>query len=159
MLLGDFMKKYLFPIISSLILGYILATLLFKQYEYDTDIKTVFNNGVKVYFLQQGVYSSVDSMKENMSSFNYYIYSFENDKYYTYIGITKNNDNLTKLKGYYESKGYSIYVKEVDINNNAFITILEQYDNLLATTDSEDTINAIMMQALAKYEELITNAG
>jgi hypothetical protein len=50
-------------------------------------------------------------------------------------------------------------VKEVDINNNAFITILEQYDNLLATTDSEDTINAIMMQALAKYVELIKNAS
>lgn len=104
MLLGDFMKKYLFPVMSSLIIGYILATLLFKQYQYDANIKTVFNNGVTVYFLQQGVYSSVDSMKENMSSFNYYIYSFENDKYYTYIGITKNTDNLTKLKGYYEGK-------------------------------------------------------
>ncbi len=153
------MKKYLFPIISSLVIGYILANLLFKQYEYDKNIKTVFNNGVTVYFLQQGVYSSVDSMKENMGSFNYYIYSFENDKYYSYVGITKSKDNLTKLKGYYESKGYTIYVKEINVNNNSFITILEQYDNLLATTDNEDTINAIMMQALSKYEELITNAS
>jgi hypothetical protein len=151
------MKKYLFPVISSLIIGYVLATMLFKQYEYDANVKTVFNNGVTVYFLQQGVYSSLDNMKESMKSFNYYIYSFENDKYYTYIGVTKNKENLTKLKGYYEKKGYTIYVKEIDVNNTNFITILEQYDNLLATTDNEDTINAIMMQALSKYEELVKN--
>ena len=130
---------------------------LFKQYDYDDNIKTVFSSDTKVYLIQQGVYSSLESMKENMIGFNYYIYSYENDKYYTYIAITKSLENLEKLKGYYKSLGYSIYVKEIDINSSDYINILDQYDNLLSTTDKKETIDAIMMQVLSKYEEMNMN--
>lgn len=151
------MKKYITSILTATVIGYLLAYFMFKQYDYDSNIQTVFTNGTKVYLIQQGVYSSLDSMKENMISFNYYIYTYDDNKYYTYIAITKNLENLEKLKGYYKSLGYSIYVKEIDINISEYINVLEQYDNLLATTDSKETIDAIMMQALSKYEELNIN--
>ena len=86
---GDKMKKYIVTILGSIVVGYFLASFLFKQYDYDDNIKTVFSSDTKVYLIQQGVYSSLESMKENMIGFNYYIYSYENDKYYTYIAITK----------------------------------------------------------------------
>lgn len=158
-IIGDYMKKYLLSIISSMIIGYFMASYLFKQYNYDTKITSVFNNSDVVFLIQQGVYTSIDSMKENMTSFSYYIYNLENDKYYAFIGITKNQDNLTKLEDFYKSKGYSIISKQVDISNKEYINILDQYDNLLSTTDNGDTINAIMMQALTKYEEMVINGG
>ena len=154
---GDKMKKYIVTILGSIVVGYFLASFLFKQYDYDDNIKTVFSSDTKVYLIQQGVYSSLESMKENMIGFNYYIYSYENYKYYTYIAITKSLENLEKLKGYYKSLGYSIYVKEIDINSSDYINILDQYDNLLSTTDKKETIDAIMMQVLSKYEEMNMN--
>ena len=154
---GDKMKKYIVTILGSIVVGYFLASFLFKQYDYDDNIKTVFSSDTKVYLIQQGVCSSLESMKENMIGFNYYIYSYENDKYYTYIAITKSLENLEKLKGYYKSLGYSIYVKEIDINSSDYINILDQYDNLLSTTDKKETIDAIMMQVLSKYEEMNMN--
>ena len=154
---GDYMKRYITTILSSIVIGYLLASFLFKQYDYDSNIKTVFSSDTKVYLIQQGVYSNLESMKENMISFNHYIYSYENNKYYTYIAITKSIENLEKLKGYYSDLGYSIYVKEIDINSSDYINILDQYDNLLSTTDKKETIDAIMMQVLSKYEEMNIN--
>lgn len=136
-----------------------MASYLFKQYKYDAKITSVFNNNEVVYLIQQGVYTTLDSMKENMTSFSYYIYSKENDKYYSYIGITKSDNILNKLEEFYKNKGYSILSKQISINNKEYINILEQYDNLLATTTNEDTINAIMMQALTKYEEMVKNGS
>lgn len=153
------MKKNILIIICSVLVGCFLSNVLFKEYDYTSKIKTVFTSGDKVYFLQQGVYSSLDTMKENMMSFKYYIYSYENDKYYTYIGITGLEDNLTKLKGYYKEKGYDIYVKELNVNNNEFLDLLNKYDNLLSSTNDNDAIDAIMMQLLGTYEEMIINAS
>ena len=79
------------------------------------------------------------------------------DKYYTYIGITKNKENCDKLKGFFEKMGYITYIKEFNVDSEAFIEVLNQYDNLLLQTDDEKTIKAICIQVLGKYEELILN--
>lgn len=147
------MKK-LFPVVSAIIIGICLAKFMFNQYTYEAKISTVFNNGTKVYFLQQGVYSSYESMQTSLTKFNYYIYSLNEDKYYVYVAITKSQENLEKLKEYYKSLGYSIYVKELNINNNDFLNILEQYDILLNKTTEISVIDAIVTQTLTKYEEL-----
>lgn len=147
------MKK-LFPVIAAIIIGLCLAKFMFNQYTYGANIDTVFNNGTKVYFLQQGVYSSYESMQTSLSSFTYYIYSLNEDKYYVYVALTKSEENLQKLKDYYNSLGYSIYVKELSVNNSEFLNLLEQYDTLLNKTTEKSVIEAIIVQALAKYEEL-----
>ena len=152
-------KKTFIVVICSILIGLFLSNLLFKEYEYDVKLSTVFSSSNKVYFLQQGVYSSFDSMKENMISFSYYIYTYENDKYYTFIGVTKDMENLEKLKGYYKSLDYDIYVKEVNVRNSEYLELLDEYDILLKAVDSKDAIDAIMMQLLGKYEEMIINVG
>lgn len=147
------MRK-IFPIIAAVIIGVCLAKFMFNQYNYNSPLSTVFNNGTKVYFIQQGVYSNYESMQTSLASFSYYIYTLENDKYYVYVAITKSKENLEKLKGYYSNLGYSIYVKELSVNNTEFLNLLEQYDTLLLKSTENSVIEAITIQTLTKYEEL-----
>jgi hypothetical protein len=146
------MKNYLVPVILSLVIGFLSSKFMFNQYDYKTSIKGVFNAGEKVFFLQQGVYSSVDGMKDNMSKFKSYIYSFDNDKYYTYVGITKKMENADKLKGYFKDLGYDIYVKEIYLDNSEFLIVLNNYDNLLLNTNEKEIIEAINKEILNEYQ-------
>lgn len=128
---------------------------MLNQYD-DLNIFPVSFGYDTLYFLQQGVYSNEDVMKENMSSFNYYIYDIEDDGYHTYVGITKSHDNALKVKEHFKEKGYDIYVKENTISNVDFVSIVNQYD-LLLTDASGDVIDSICNQVLSSYEELVIN--
>ena len=75
--------------------------------------------------------------------------------YYTYIGISNNRDNALKIQKYYKSIGYDTYIKEKMTDNKSFITVLKQYDQLLSSTNDDNTIKVICNQILAKYEELV----
>ena len=147
--------KNIFPVVLCILVGFFMGTFMFKQYKLDTD--TVSLTGENLYFLQTGVYSSEEDMKKNMSNTSYYIYTKENNMYYSYIGITKNKKNLDKLKGYYKQEGYDIYVREIFVSDISFLTVLEQYDNLLLETTDTKIIKSIENQVLSKYEELIIN--
>lgn len=147
--------KNIFPVVLCILVGFFMGTFMFKQYKLDTD--TVSLTGENLYFLQTGVYSSEEDMKKNMSNTFYYIYTKENNMYYSYIGITKNKKNLDKLKGYYKQEGYDIYVREIFVSDISFLTVLEQYDNLLLETTDTKIIKSIENQVLSKYEELIIN--
>ncbi len=132
-----------------------MGMFLIKQYDGINLTNTVFNSKDKIYFIQQGVYSSEENMKNNVTDKFNYIYEVIDNKYYVYIAITEDPDSLKKIKDYFTSLGYSIYVKEYNIDNEAFMAILKQYDSLLKATDDKDTIKAICSQVLAKYEELV----
>jgi len=153
--IGDRMRKYLVPVTMAMVLGIFMGIFLIKQYDGISITHTVFDNKEKIYFIQQGVYSSEESMKSNVAEQLNYIYEIIGDKYYVYIAITQDQDALNKIKDYFATLGYSIYVKEYAIDNKAFTTILKQYDSLLNATDDKDTIKAICSQVLAKYEELV----
>ncbi len=150
------MKKYLFPAISSLIIGIFMAYLLISGYDNANSI-TVSKNAEKVYYIQRGVYSTKENMENNMSDFEHYIYNVEDNMYYTYVGISKNKSNAKKIQEYYKQKGYDTYIKEKITDNTNFLIILGQYDELLASADGKTTIEIICNQVLAKYEELVNN--
>ena len=103
------MKKYIAPILCSICLGFFMGFFLCNQYDQKIDIKTVFSESKKLYFLQSGVYSSLESMQQNVTGLKNYIYTEQDSKYYVYIGITTTEENANKLKGIYEQNGYSIY--------------------------------------------------
>lgn len=150
--------KVYFPLLLCIAVGFFMGKLMFSQYDDKQGLKLVSNTSEKLYFIQQGVYSSKESMEENTTNLAYYIYTIDNDKYYVYVGITKNEENLEKLKGYFESLGYNIYVKDFYISSEAFITVLEQYEMMLSETNDNKTIGAICSQILGKYEELVINS-
>ena len=153
---GDIMiKKYIIPTLLALLTGLILGRFVLNQYEFEGKIIPTIGTNKQAYFIQQGVYSSKESMQNNATSFPYYIYMQENDKYYVYIGITFLEENMDKIKGYYEQKGYTTYVKRININNNDFITVLEQYDILLNETTDSEVVGTVCSQVLNKYEELV----
>ena len=151
--MGDVMKKYFFPILFALVIGFLLAFIVLKQYQNVSLTLPTLASSEKLYFLQQGVYSSKESMEKNTSGLEHYIYSFENNQYYVYVGITRIKENADKLKGFFTEKGYSIYIKELSIQNQKFLAILDQYDSLLQETQDTKMYTTICGQVLSKYEE------
>lgn len=153
------MKKYGLTIILAVITGLFLSKLFFSQYKDAKDLKTVFNNGETLYFARQGIYSSLDSVKENTMNLSYYIYTMVDDKYYVYYGITKDLENYDKIAGNLKSLGYDNYREEINVSSTSFIETLEQYDMLLKETSDNTIIKAICAQVLASYEELVLNGS
>ena len=90
--------------------------------------------------------------------FDYYIYDVKDSKYLTYVGITKDYDNMMKIQGFFTNAGYIIYVDNISVNNEAFSVVIDQYDQMLRETEDNQTIKGICSQVLAKYEELVVNS-
>ena len=150
----NIMKKYFFPISVSLILGIGMAYFIIKQYE-EMPALAVSSDAETLYYIQRGVYSDLDNMKNNMKEFSHYIYNVEDNQYYAYIGVTTNKDNAVKIQNYYKSIGYETFLKDKITDNEDFINVLRQYDELLAKTNDNESIKTICNQVLAKYEELV----
>lgn len=153
------MKKYITTFLVALVIGLVIGRFILNQYTFEGRIVSTFNTGEKVYFIQQGVYSSKENMETGTKTLPYYIYNIEDNKYYVYIGITENSENAEKIKGYYDDLGYITYVKEFNINNNNFMTVLRQYDLLLKESNDLEVIGTICSQVLNKYEELVLKDG
>ena len=64
---GDYMKKYLFPIIVAIILGYLCANYVLALYEEEKQENTI-------YFLQVGAYKNKESIKDEFNNINNFIY-------------------------------------------------------------------------------------
>ena len=77
-----------------------------------------------------------------------------NDKYYVYLGITKNLKVAEKLKQFYENQGYQVYIKEVELKNEEFYNNVTQFDLLLNNDISESEMLTIEEVVLANYEEI-----
>ena len=148
------MKKYLFPVTISLLIGISMAYFIIKQYE-GMPILAVSSNAETLYYVERGIYSDLENMENNMKDFTDYIYNTENNQYHTYIGITTNKENALKIQNYYKSIGYDTFLKDKITDNKEFINILKQYDELLSKTDDTESIKVICNQVLAKYEELV----
>lgn len=149
------MKKYFWSLLFSLVVGVYLGKFMLNQYK-DYELIPTYSSSEDLFFLQQGVYSSIESMKENMSSFRYYIYDSESDGFHSYLCITKSHENALKVKEFFNSLGYDIYVKENNINNGNFVSVVNQYDLLLSDA-SGNAIDDICNQVLSSYEELVIN--
>lgn len=146
------MKKYLTTIIISILVGFLLSYYMLKEYE-SVNIIPVFNVKETAYLVQQGVYSSMESMQENTSSLTDYIYSVIDNMYYVYIGISLENDNVSKIQDYYKNKGINTIIKTTTISDNELIDSLRQYDMLLQGTEEEEAIKEVIKQTLSKYKE------
>ena len=144
------MKKTFTFMLIAIILGGICGKILFTKYEETT---SVFNEKENIYFLQEGVYSSLESLNRNTKDINKVIIK-ENNKYYAYVGISKTKDGIEKIKDVYKNKGYSTYIKEKNIVDEGFLTNLQQYDILLDSATTDDDILTIQEVVLSNYEEL-----
>lgn len=152
------MKKNIILILVCLFTGIFLGFFMYNTYQKkEFKLKSIHSKIEKLYFIQIGVYSDLEKMKQNLNHLANYIYTEENKLYYAYVGITREKENEKKLKEYFENLGYDIYVKELEIENKEFNQILNDYDKLLKETKDNQAISTICNQVLRKYKELVIN--
>ena len=151
-------KKKIVYFIIAVITGITIGKYVYDSYS-KTETKDVFKyKNENVYMLQYGVYSSEENMINNTKNLKNYFYFKDNDGYHAIIGITKNKNLKEKIVDSYKITE-NIYMKRVNIDNSEFITLLDQYDNLIKDTDDKTTIFNAQKQVLSKYEELILQNG
>lgn len=146
------MKKYFFPVLLALITGFFLCTIFINEYE-DYEGIQVSYNGEKLFFIQSGVYSSIESMEENTMNLENYIYNEKDGLYYVYIGITYDQKVKNKIMEYYKEKGINTISKEFTISNKNFINKVKEYDNLIINSQDSIYISSLINQTLISYEE------
>ena len=144
--------NFIIPIIISILLGGLCGKLVFDQYQKK---EPVFDEKNSAYFLQQGVYSTKESMEKNTKNLPSKLVVLEEEKYYVYVGITKSQKNADKIKNTYKDLGFDLYQKEVIVNSNEFIQGLEQYDLLLDSAKKKEEIKSVSDVILASYEEIL----
>lgn len=152
------MKKYLLTFLIALVIGFFLSNFFLKQYDDFEGIK-VSGKGENLYFVQYGVFSSLESLEENTISLQNYVYNKQDNLYYVYVGITKLEENAKKIVNYYKNLGYDAIIKEFGITNKSFLELLVNYDEVLKNTDDETAIASIINQVLIKYEEVVISGG
>ncbi len=145
------MKKYIFPIILAIIFGYLCANYVLALYEEGN------NKDNNIYFLQVGAYKSKESTLDEFKNINNKLTLKEDDKYYTYIGITSSLKEANRIKKIYKDNKIDVYIKEKEITNNNFLSELEQYDILLKNRNDFSEINSVLETILATYEEEVLN--
>lgn len=148
------MKKTTFKMILSLCIGCLLSYIVISGYK-DMDTFTLSKGAKEVYYLRSGVYSSKESMTDSMKEFSHYIYNVEDNKYHAYIAISGNKKNIQKIKDFYEKMSYNTYIETKITDNKEFLTVLNQYDEILLKTDDTNAIKTIVNQVIAKYEEMV----
>ena len=148
------MKKIIVVGSIFILLGFIVGNNLFsKRIELIKEI----NKNNTYYFLEEGVYSSKEMLKNNVSKITQKLVSKNKDYYYVYIGITKNIDVAEKIKVLYEERGYKIKIKEKKLKNEEFSNNVSQFDILLKEATTFDEILTIERIVLSNYDDLINN--
>lgn len=146
-------KSTILCVLGAVMIGILIGRYIFNEYkaEAETTMKDINSS---IYLMQYGVYSTEESMTENSKKLKNYFYFKDNDGYHVLIGITKKEDLKQKIIDSYKITE-DIYMKKENTNNQEFLNLLDQYDNLVSTTEDEDTIISAEKQILSKYEELI----
>ena len=95
---GDNMKKVIsglvVPLVVSILFGFICGKLVYQVYNDDLENKL---SSSKLYLIENGEYLTYDSMREENSA-NSYVYYKDNEGYKTVVGITRDVNNIDKIK-------------------------------------------------------------
>ena len=146
------MKKILIRGIIFIIFGFFLGQVIFG------DGKNYLNRLRKMdtyYFLQEGVYTDEKMLQNSLGELSQKIIDLDEDKYYVYVGITKDLEVAERLIDIYEKKGLKIYKKEKIVSSLEFSENVNQFDLLIKNTQEEDQILTIEKVVLANYEEIL----
>ena len=99
--------------------------------------------------IQAGAYSSYDNMVKNTLLSNYAYFEDEDGLYKSIIGLTKNYDNIEKIKNTYQEKVYikEYYSKDKELNNK-----IKEYDEKLNNIVDEKEIKNAITEMLKLYQ-------
>lgn len=147
------MKKLIIWGIVFVAFGFFIGDFIFNNRALILD--SINTRGETFYFLQEGVYSDKEILENNLSNIDKKVVDYHNDKFYVYVGITKDKEVAAKLKNIYDKKGIKIIQKEKYLENEEFSNNVTQFDLLINATNTKDEILTIEEVVLANYEEII----
>jgi len=140
------LKKIVMPIFLSVLCGMVCGRLMFSIYE---DKGSSMLNSNIIYLLEGNSYDDYDSMKASVISSDY-IYYEDNGRYNAVIGITKNKDNIDKIKNIY---GSDIKVSEYLLSSEEINSEIEKLDSKLESASENDDIREIIIEMINIYKD------
>lgn len=148
------MKKTVIWIIIALLSGAILGKLTFDRYE-NLDVQKVISMDDKIYMLKYGTYGNEESMAENVTAIDRYVFIENNGKFSAYVGASTTRKNAQKIADIYASKNVKLTIEKVSIRNEEFIQNLNEYEKLLDATEDEKSLLIVQNQILSCYEKMV----
>ena len=107
------------------------------------------SNDYAIYMVQQGVYSTMESMEENTVDLSDYMYVKKDDKYYVYLGVTQDIATANIIKDNYDM---DLYIKENNIEDEELLVKLKENDNLINENTNKNDILSFSKKSLEIYE-------
>lgn len=140
------LKKIVVPIFLSVFCGFVCGRLMFSIYE-DKGSNVLDSN--VIYLLQDSSYSDYDTMKASGVSANY-IYYEEDGKYNMVVAMTKNKNNIEKIKEVY---GKDLKVTEYLLSDDSINDMIDEYDIKLGSTTDGEEIKKIIIDMINIYKD------
>lgn len=139
-------KGVFLPLVISIIFGFICGKLVYSVYGDDIENKL---SSSKLYLVQNGEYLTYDNMREENNG-NNYVYYKDDEGYKTVVGITKNEDNIDKIKSLYND---DLQVMEYYISTDLLNDKQSEYDLMLSNTSDVYEVKKVVDNILNLYRE------
>ena len=140
------LKKIVVPIFLSVFCGFVCGRLMFSIYE-DKESSILDSN--VIYLLQDSSYSDYETMKASGVSANY-IYYEEDGKYNMVVAMTKNKNNIERIKEVY---GKDLKVTEYLLGDDSINDMIDEYDIKLGSTTDGEEIKKIIIDMINIYKD------
>lgn len=134
------------PLVVSVIFGFICGKLVYSVYGEDVENKL---SSSKLYLVENGKYLTYDNMREENNG-NNYVYYKDDEGYKTVVGITRNEDNIDKIKSLYSE---TVRVEEYYIASDKLTDKQEEYDIQLSNTSDVYEVREVVDNILNLYRE------
>ena len=137
-------KGVFIPVFIAIILGYIGGVFVYKTYKdnlYDSLTSS------RLYLIENGEYDSIDDMREENSG-NSYVYYKDDDKYKSVVGITKNYNNIEKIKSLYTD---TLSVLEYYVASDILDSKQDEYEKRLNDTNDLKEVKEAVDNILNLY--------
>lgn len=139
-------KGIFIPLVVSMIFGFVCGKLVYSVYGENVENKL---SSSKLYLIENGEYLTYDSMREENNG-NNYVYYKDEEGYKTVVGITRNEENIDKIKSLYSD---NLEVEEYYISTQLLNDKQNEYDLQLSNTDDIYEVKEVVDNILNLYRE------
>lgn len=138
------LTKVIFKIFLSIVLGYVCGKGLYNIYS--DKIDNILDNNI--YLLEVGSFSTFDMMKASSSMTNY-VYYDDNGVYKKVVAITRDKDNIDKVK---KLLNEDIVVNTYVSNDRELNLKIDGYDKLLLKEEDISIQKKLINEVLSLYK-------
>ena len=139
-------KSFIIPIVISVLCGFVCGKLVYSVYGDEVENKL---SSSKIYLVENGKYLTYDNMREENNG-NNYVYYKDEDGYKTVVGITRNEDNIDKIKSLYSD---NVKIEEYYIASDLLDDKQNEYDIQLSNTSDIYEVREVVDNILNLYRE------